>query len=94
MDGTFNAFILILLGAVGTGGAIAYLLDRIPAWKEWKDPLKAWIVLALNGLAIGGLTLAEQYGPGLVANLPVPVQIFIGATLAFYISQITHTQDK
>lgn len=37
------------LAFVFVGGGVALLLERIPAWVEWKSPLKALIVIALNG---------------------------------------------
>lgn len=89
--------IALLLAAVTTGSGLSFILEDIPAWKNWK-PTVTWLkplaTLALSALCVFLIILSSQYVPLLYGQLPEAFQIALGATAAFVASQFVHQADK
>ncbi len=89
-----NQFFSLALALVA-GGALAYVLDDIPAWKAWNSSpdLKRYATILLTALVGGVLVIVQSYAPQFVPALPAPVQLAFAWACAYLASQWFHTQD-
>lgn len=88
---------LTLVIALVTGGALAYLFDDIPAWRNWK-PQTAWLksTLMLAATALVGaalVTLQTNILPQYFGGLPAEARTAIAWAAVYLSSQITHQYD-
>lgn len=91
---TVSAF-LDLLMALLIGGAVAYVLQMIPAWRDWSPTsfpfAKPLIVLVLTALLGGALSSLKVIATAeLFAQAPDWARAFIGFVVVFVGSQLTY----
>lgn len=91
---TVSAF-LDLLMALLIGGAVAYVLQMIPAWRDWSPTqfpfAKPLIVLVLTALLGGALSSLKVIATAeLFAQAPDWARAFVGFVVVFVGSQLTY----
>lgn len=94
--------VLVLLGAVFsfiTGGGVAFILERIPLWKNWKPSSpewKAWATIVLTGALAAGIVSLQnaQFLPNFFGTLPIATQIGIAFFCSYLASQLAHSVDE
>jgi hypothetical protein len=98
MNDNFSAILALFGLALSflTGGQAALWLDKIPQWKAWDSPFKAYaafILIGVVGAALVVLQNAEAL-PQFFAGLPPAVQIGLVWLANYFGSQFTHKLDK
>lgn len=87
---TVSAFLDLLIAFI-VGGGIAYVLQMITAWTEWKSPFKPWVVVLLTALIGAALTSLKVLATAeLFSQVPDWGRAFIGFIVVFVGSQITY----
>ncbi len=91
---TVSAF-LDLLMALLIGGAVAYVLQMIPSWRDWSPTqfpfAKSLIVLVLTALLGGTLSSLKVIATAeLFAQAPDWARAFVGFVVVFVGSQFTY----
>lgn len=93
MDSTMQ--LLTLLVNLLAAGGMAFLLDDVPAWKNW-GPRPAWLKTAANflltGLLIGVLTALSSVYQG-ETQLQTLISIAVNALAGYLVNQLTHQHD-
>lgn len=97
MNLPFSTLLVEVARWVGTPAAIALILERIPKFREWKSPLKFWVVMALFvGLPYCG-QLAVWATSAVDTAILAQVQKFVDVALIglswWSVSQLTHAND-
>ncbi len=91
---TVSAFLDVLM-ALLIGGAVAYVLQMIPAWRDWSPTqfpfAKPLIVLVLTALLGGALSSLKVIATAeLFAQAPEWGRAFVGFIVIFVGSQLTY----
>lgn len=87
---TVSAFLDLLIAFI-VGGGVAYVLQMITAWTEWKSPFKPWVVVLLTALIGAALTSLKVLATAeLFSQVPDWGRAFIGFIVVFVGSQITY----
>lgn len=87
---TVSAFLDLLIIFI-VGGGVAYVLQMIPAWTEWKSPFKPWVVVLITALIGGALTSLKVLATAeLFAQVPDWGRAFIGFVVVLFGSQLTY----
>lgn len=89
---------IVWLGTTGAGGVIvAMLLERIPAFRNWKSPAKGHTVMALfvalPFLSAGGQWALSRLDPAILANVQWALGSALTGLLAWGASQYGHKSD-
>lgn len=85
-----------LILAITTGGALAYLLDDLPFWKNWTSQprLKLAATIGLNAFAVFLIVLLQNYAPAFIDKIPIEYRVALLATALYLSNQISHQWDQ
>lgn len=89
---------IVWLGTTGAGGVIvSMLLERIPAFRDWRSPVKGYVVMALfialPFLSSAGQLALARLDPAILANVQWALGSALTGLLAWGASQYGHRSD-
>lgn len=85
-----------LLLAITTGGALAYLLDDIPAWKNWTSQprIKLALTVFINAACVFFIVLGQNYAPKVFDAIPLEYRVALLTTALYLSNQVSHELDR